>query len=458
MVTDSFSQQVKELQWRLAVLEAEALASSRPQSKQVTKWFKEVRDGLEELHAAAREVGRQNEDLRRQAQELADFNQRKNEFLAMLSHELRNPLAIISNTMQVMDQLGSPTAQLVNLRAMIVRQTQHLARLVDDLLDISRITTGKFKLAKEAVGLATVVARAVEAIRPVLEQRGHHLKINLPAQPVWLEVDLTRLEQVLLNLLDNAAKFTEPNGQIWLTARQEDNMVVLRVRDTGIGIEPELLPHIFDLFTSEDRKRNTTQEGLGVGLTLVRRLVEMHGGSVSVFSEGPGRGSEFIIRLPVFTELQHHEKRIGQATTRPGGRLLQILVVEDNNDAGKSLAMVLRLWGHEVRVVRDGPAALQAVGQERPDVVLLDIGMPGMDGYEVAKRLRAQAAMKKALLIALTGYGQDEDRWRSREAGFDFHLVKPVSSEELRRVLSTLPENGRELESRLPGGNQGMTS
>src|SRR5262249_18961234 len=302
-------------------------------------------------------------------------------------------------------------------------------------LDISRITTGKFQLAKEAVCLSTVVARAVEAMRPVLEQRGHHLEVKLPSHPIWLEVDLTRLEQVLLNLLDNAAKFTPPNGQIWLAARQEDNMVVLRVRDTGAGIEPDLLPRVFDLFTHDERPANAAT-GLGVGLTLVRRLVEMHGGSVSAFSEGPGRGSEFIIRLPVFTERQHPENRILPGTAKAPGRLLRILVVEDNSEAGKSLAMVLRLWGHEVRVVRDGPAALEAVKQERPDVVLLDIGMPGMDGYEVAKRLRDIAALKKALLIALTGYGTDEDRGRSREAGFDIHLVKPVSSEELRRVLA----------------------
>jgi two-component system CheB/CheR fusion protein len=323
---------------------------------------------------------------------------------------------------------------------MIARQTQHLARLVDDLLDISRITTGKFKLAKEAVCLSTVVARAVEAIRPALEQRGHHLEIKLPSQPLWLEVDLTRLEQVLHNLLDNAVKFTEPNGHIWLTARQEDHFVVLRVRDSGAGIEPELLPVVFDLFTQDDRHPKAAQAGLGVGLTLVRRLVEMHGGSVSVFSEGPGRGSEFIIRLPVFAELQHPESRIRQATAKAAGRLLSILVVEDNTEAGKSMAMVLRLWGHEVRVVRDGPAALEAVSQEPPEVVLLDIGMPGMDGYEVAKRLRQQPKLKQVLLIALTGYGKDEDRWRSREAGFDIHLLKPVSTEELRRVLSNLPD------------------
>jgi CheY-like chemotaxis protein/two-component sensor histidine kinase len=310
-------------------------------------------------------------------------------------------------------------------------------RLVDDLLDVARIARGKIELQKEVVELTTVVARAVETSRPLIDARKHDLTVSLPAEPVRLEADPARLAQVLINLLNNAAKYTEEGGRIWLTAERERCGVTLRVRDTGVGIPPEVLPHVFGLFTQEERSLARSQGGLGIGLSLVRGLVEMHGGSVEATSPGVGRGSEFTVRLPALPEALGAEangKPVGAGA--PAGRTSsqRILVVDDNRDSAESLAMLLQVQGHEVQTAHDGLAALETARAFRPDIVLLDIGLPRMDGHEVARRLRREEG-RQAVLVALTGYGTDEDHRRSQEAGFDYHLVKPVELDALYQLL-----------------------
>lgn len=320
---------------------------------------------------------------------------------------------------------------------MMERQVQHLSRLVDDLLDVSRITRGKIDLRKEVVNLATLVHRTLEAIRPLLDERQHTLTVSLPPEPIRLEADPTRLEQVLANLLHNAAKYTERGGRIEVQAQHQGNEVLLRVRDTGIGIPTDMLGRIFEPFVQSDRRLEQSQGGLGIGLTLVRSLVAMHGGTVEAHSDGPGRGSEFVVRLPT---LSGHEKPGGVRTaTAPSAGSIppqRVLVVDDNPDAAESLALLLRLDGHAVRVAHDGPTALAAVETEPPDVVFLDIGMPVMDGYAVARRIRQQPCLGQVRLVALTGWGQEDDRRRSQEAGFDAHLVKPADPRALQHVLA----------------------
>jgi PAS domain S-box-containing protein len=382
---------------------------------------------------------RLEQELGRRLEELADADRRKNEFLAMLAHELRNPLAPIRNALHIMKQPGADGAVVEQVREMMERQVQHMTRMVDDLLDVSRISRGKIELRKEVVDLAQVVTRTVEATRPLIEDRRHELTVSLPPGPVRLEADSTRLEQVLANLLSNAAKYTDQGGHIWLTARAEGDAVVLRVRDTGIGIVPEMLGRIFEPFVQSDRaQRHSPQGGLGIGLTLVRSLVEMHGGTVRAYSDGPGRGSEFVVRLPALAQA----RLAGGVKAGEGHRPVRatprrrIVVVDDNVDAAESLALVLRLAGHDVRVAHDGPTALAAVDADPPDLVFLDIGMPVMNGYEVARRLRQRPGRESLLLVAMTGWGQEEDRRLSREAGFDHHLVKPADPEALQRLLA----------------------
>jgi signal transduction histidine kinase/CheY-like chemotaxis protein len=370
----------------------------------------------------------------RAAAEEADRH--KDEFLAMLSHELRNPLAAIHASIQVFRQLApNHDANLLWARDVIDRQVQHLSRLVDDLLDVSRTASGKVQLHRAPLELTSVVARAVETSRPLIEARRQHLAVELPDEPVRLEGDLTRLAQVLANLLNNAAKYTDAGGHIWLSAEREGGTVVLRVRDSGIGIPTEVLPHIFDLFAQADRSLARSEGGLGIGLTLVKRLVELHGGTVAAHSDGPGRGSEFVVRLPVLRGARPAPPPAAGAAAGPPPRR-RVLVVDDNADAGAGLALLLRMRGHEVATAADGPAALEAVRSFRPDVVLLDLGLPGMDGYAVAERLRAETGPADLRLIALTGYGQEEDRGRTREAGFAEHLVKPADLDDIERVLA----------------------
>ena len=380
-------------------------------------------------------------DLKRAEEELRDADRRKDEFLATLAHELRNPLAPIRNSLQIlkMPRVDAETAQ--RSRDMMERQVHHLVRLVDDLLDVSRVMRGKIELRRERVELATVVARAVETVQPLIDAQGHGLTVNLPPESLPLDADPVRLAQVVGNLLTNAAKYTEANGRIRLTAQREGREAVLRVRDTGIGIAPDMLPKVFGLFVQVDHAATRSQGGLGIGLTLVKNLVEMHKGTVEASSAGLGKGSEFVVRLPLSAQegWRRTEEESGEtahAPARSSGRLL--LVVDDNTDAADSLAMLLRLQGHEVRVAHDGPAALEMAKGYRPEMVFLDIGMPGMDGYEVARRLRRQPGLEKVRLAALTGWGQEEDRRRTAEAGFDHHLVKPVEPGTLEALLESL--------------------
>jgi CheY-like chemotaxis protein/two-component sensor histidine kinase len=331
----------------------------------------------------------------------------------------------------------NPDSQLNELRDVIDRQLHKLTRLVDDLLDVSRITTGKIRLHMEPLDAAAALHSAVETSRPLIEARKHTLRVSLPSHIVRVKGDVERLSQVISNLLNNAAKYTEIGGHIWLSLEREGNDAVFRVRDTGAGISLEMLPRVFELFTQADQALDRAQGGLGIGLTLVRRVIEMHGGNVRAESSGLGQGSEFILRLPVCQEEPVKEARPQNGSgIHQNGPQRRVLVVDDNVDTAESLAMLIRHDGHEVRTAHDGPAALEATAAFRPEVVLLDIGLPLMDGYEVARRLRAQALGHELFLAAVTGYDQAEDRARSEGAGFDHHLVKPVRMEALRRLLA----------------------
>jgi len=382
-----------------------------------------------------------NEALRDREEALREAHRRKDEFLAMLAHELRNPLAPIRNSLQIlkMSRVDAATAQ--KTREIMERQVHQLVRLVDDLLDVSRVMRGKIELRKEAVELATVLARAVETAKPLIEVQGHQLDVSVPQESLLLDADPVRLAQVVGNLLTNAAKYTEANGHIRLTAQREGGEAVLRVGDTGIGIAPDMLPHVFELFVQANHAAARSQGGLGIGLTLVRNLVEMHHGTVEARSAGLGQGSEFVVRLPLVAGQRPEPSDGADGERREGpGRASghRLLVVDDNQDAADSLAILLRLQGHEVRVAYSGLAALEMTTDYSPDVVFLDIGMPGMDGHEVARRLRQQPGLGNVVLAALTGWGQREDRRRTAEAGFDHHLVKPPDQKALEVVLNAL--------------------
>ncbi len=366
---------------------------------------------------------------------LKEGDRRKDEWIAMLAHELRNPLAPIRNALQIFSMPDAPEAARVQARQMTERQLRHMVRLVDDLLDVSRIMRGKIELRKEPVDLASIIARGVETAQPLIDARGQELRVTVAPEPIPLEADPDRLAQVVANLLHNAAKFSERGKPIWLNAERQDDEAVIRVRDEGTGIAPELLPHVFDLFVQGDRSIERSEGGLGIGLTVVRKLVELHGGTISARSAGPGRGSEFIIRLPgvrAAPPAAPSPPRAAEAVSVPR----RILVVDDNIDGAESLALMLRVLGHNVVLAHDGAEALRVAEAYRPDVVILDIGLPGMNGYDVARHLRERPATAQALLVAVTGYGQDEDRRRSEQAGFDEHLTKPVSAESLLGTIA----------------------
>jgi PAS domain S-box-containing protein len=369
---------------------------------------------------------------------LREADRRKDEFLATLAHELRNPLAPMRNALEIMRLAGRDSGAAERARSLIERQLAQMVRLIDDLLDVSRISLGKLELRRERVPLARVVASAVETSRPVIESARHELAVSLPREAVWLDADLTRLAQAIVNLLNNAARYMEPGGAIRLLAQREpDGRLAVRVRDSGVGIPPETLPQVFTMFGQGLSRRS--DGGLGIGLALVRRLVELHGGTIEAHSEGLGRGAEFVIRLPVAAA---PPAAVSPPRPAPEPRAVtpqRVLVVDDNCDAALSLATMLEMMGHETRTCHDGPSALELAATTRPAVVLLDIGMPGMSGYEVASRIRQSAWGGEMTLVALTGWGQEEDRRRSREAGFDEHLVKPVSPDVLRRVLAAVP-------------------
>ena len=375
-----------------------------------------------------------NEALQAKVNELRDaleISRHKDDFLAMLAHELRNPLAPILSATQVIRRHPDNGDVIQRAREIIERQVRHQARLLDDLLDVSRITRGRIRLRKAPLDMRSAVSAAVEATRPLITTRNHTLTVVLPDAPLLLDADPTRLTQIITNLMDNAAKYTDPGGEIEVSARREGDDIVLSVRDTGIGIPHDMQGQVFDLFTQVDVPIARSLGGLGLGLSLVRSLAELHGGSATVTSDGPGRGSTFTVRLPVGTA----EAGTGAAPPAPVG-VRHVLVIEDNADAREMLRIALELDGHRVETAADGVAGVETALRSTPDLVLVDIGLPGLDGYAVARRLRA-ALGARVTLVALTGYGQTEDRRRTSEAGFDAHLVKPVDPDVLSRALAT---------------------
>ena len=377
---------------------------------------------------------------------LADLDRRKDEFLAMLSHELRNPLAPILNaalllrlhtTRNRLQGIENPILQ--QSASIIERQVGQLTRIVDELLEVSRITTGRLQLRQESIAVGVVAENAVATVRSLIDQRKHELTVSLPTQAIWVHADAARLEQVVVNLLTNAAKYTDQGGHVWLTVQQEGKEAVLHVRDTGVGIAPEILPRIFELFTQADRSLDRSQGGLGIGLALVQRLVEMHGGTVAV-SSVLGQGSEFVVRLPVVAPPLPRASSPPAETAQPIATSLRVLVVDDNVDTVTTLALLAKESGYDVRTAYDGSTVLEAALDYRPDVVLLDIGLPGLNGYEVVKQLRQQPALQNAVVVAMSGYGGKSDLQRSFAAGFDHHLVKPGDFGKVLQILATVSE------------------
>lgn len=385
-------------------------------------------------------VARDVTEQHRQEEELRAADRRKDEFLAVLAHELRNPLAPLRHNLEIL-RVSTDPALCEEARSVMGRQVNQLTRLVDDLLDVSRIGRGKVTLRRERMDVAAAARAAVEAVRPALVAAGHELTVELPSLATYVEADPTRLTQVLTNLLQNAIKYSPPGGRIRLSATRDGNEAVLRVRDAGVGIPAEMLERVFEPFAQVGDSLERSQGGLGIGLTLVRSLVELHGGKVAAYSDGPNRGSEFVVRLPLRAEERAEAKdNPGTAAVpAPSTAGRRVVVADDNTDAARSLATLLRLMGHAVREANDGPSALAACVEFDPELVLLDLGMPGMSGYEVARALRGRSSTAGAVLAALTGWGADEDRRRTREAGFDHHLTKPADPEAIRALLAELP-------------------
>jgi CheY-like chemotaxis protein/nitrogen-specific signal transduction histidine kinase len=391
-----------------------------------------------DLYRKSRRLERINEELEQRVAErtaaLRESDRRKDEFLAMLAHELRNPLAPVRNSLHLVRGSPDPVVREHALSVMD-RQLGHLVRLVDDLLDVSRITTGKLELRPQRVDLADILQHAVENAQPEIKRKEHHLVVDVPATGLQVEGDGTRLTQVFANLLHNASKFTDRGGQLTLRATRTENDVEIVVRDTGEGIARDMLAPIFEMFAQADRSLERRHGGLGIGLTMAKRLVELHGGSITARSDGPGTGSEFLVRLPLAPAMEGVDQP--EVSGRwPALQSRRILVADDNPDSLESLAMVLRLRGNDVRTASDGASAVVEADAFRPDVVLLDIGMPQLNGYAACRRIREQEWGRGMLLIALTGWGQDADRERSREAGFDHHLVKPVDPDALMRHVA----------------------
>ncbi len=408
------------------------------------------------------------EALRRseaRVRELTETDARKNEFLAILGHELRNPLAPIRNALRIMKRRGSDDPEHAWARDVVEHQLTQLKQLVDDLLEVSRVSSGKVRLDREPVNVATIVAFAVETSRPVIDSHRHRLSIALPPEPVMVDADPNRMAQVLTNLLNNAAKYTGDGGQLRLAVAREGDRVVLRVRDNGVGIPCELLPRVFDLFAQADQSLDRSQGGLGLGLTLVRSLVELHGGTVEARSEGPGQGSEFIVRLPLMTEARTRPEPDPRTPARaetpsrrtgplpagdegvrsgpiPGAEVAmrRVLIVDDSDYSAQSMALILKFEGYEVRVAYDGETVLELIRTFRPEVVLSDIGLPGIDGHELARQVRQDPTLSAGivLLAAVTGHGEAEARRHSHEAGFDQHLTKPVDPAAVLAMLAAV--------------------
>jgi PAS domain S-box-containing protein len=418
-----------------------------------TRWVKDrgfpIRDAAGKVVRAAgvaedvTERIRLEDERQDHLRQMAEDDRRKNEFLATLAHELRNPLAPIRSALTLMD---GPDADSEALRVIVERQVATMTRLVDDLLDVSRITRGRIELRKRVVDLAEVARGAVEACRPLLDERGHTLATDFPGQPLWVEADPTRLEQVLVNLLNNAAKYTDPGGSIALVLAARGAGASIAVADNGIGIPAELLERAFDPFVQGERRLDRAQGGLGIGLGLVRRLVEMHGWSVEAGSHGSGQGSEFVIEIPelAVTPAEPAPSAAPRSPRPSNGKppTRRVLVVDDNQDAADTLAkLVVRLYAQDVRVAYDGTTALELARDFQPEILLLDIGLPGIDGYEVARTLRDRPESADLLLVAVTGWGQDQDRRRTAQAGFDHHLVKPVELDAIRAILDSPGRN-----------------
>ncbi len=406
------------------------LYRKRREAEELTR---DLEQRVAERTAALEAAGSRQTEL---AEQLRVADRRKDEFLALLAHELRNPLAPLRNAINILQLKESHDPDVLWCRGVIERQAVQLTRLVDDLLDVSRITLGKIKLRLQPLDLASVVARAVETSRPLIDAHRHELLVTMPDAAIRVEGDRARLTQVIANLLNNAAKYQNDGGTIALTVERDASAVVITVRDRGIGIAPDMLQEIFQLFAQGERTLDRAQGGLGIGLSLVKTVVELHGGSVRAASEGPGRGSEFSMRLPcLLQELDGYRPRDDDASEVPDCAPLRILVVDDSRDAAESLTKLLRLGGHDVLIAHEGEHALHLAVTQQPGVVLPDIGLPGMDGYKVCPRLR-QGGLAHALIVAMTGYGLERDRKRSQEAGFDTHLVKPVPPHQLLKLMA----------------------
>lgn len=371
--------------------------------------------------------------LKQVENELRELDQRKNEFLATLAHELRNPLAPLRNGLEVLRLAGSDARVAEKARGMMERQLTQMVRLVDDLLDVSRVSRGKIELRREDVGLAAVLRNATETSQPLMTERGHTFDVHIPAAKITIHGDLTRLAQVFSNLLNNAARYTPNGGRIVLGVKTLDREVAVTVTDNGLGIPADMLSRVFDIFTQVDRSFEKAQGGLGIGLSIAKRLVEMHGGSIEAASDGPGKGSVFTVRLPATVDAATGGESAGQVPRR------RVLVADDNHDSATTLAMLLEMFGNEVRVAHDGEEALSMAASFQPDAIFLDIGMPKLDGYAACKRIRLLPGTGSTFIVALTGWGQEDDKKRARAAGFDRHLVKPVEPAKLQELLETVP-------------------
>jgi signal transduction histidine kinase len=398
----------------------------------------EVGERSAAVEASNRSLQAETEERRAAEAALRDADRRKDEFLATLAHELRNPLAPMVNAVAILRRAGKDQQVAERAHAMMERQLAQMVRLVDDLLDVARITTGKLTVRRESIELAPIVRSAVETVRPLMDARKHQLTVSLPAEPIHLNADATRLGQVFSNLLNNAAKYTEDGGHIAFSAERADGWLTVRVTDDGIGIAPETLPRIFEMFAQVDQSIERKQAGLGVGLTLARRLIELHEGTIEVRSPGLGKGSTFIVRLPIAARASDHRSAGNGAAQPEGLSPLRILLVDDNADFATSLSMLLQSLGHEVRVAHDARTGLAAAREFAPHFAFLDIGLPEVNGYQLAAQLRNSPATEHTTLVAVSGWGQVKDRVRSQEAGFAMHLVKPIELEQIRTVLNGL--------------------